>query len=148
MKSTVIRIIAAIMALVMVASCFAGCEKKPDDQGVTKPSKVEGPANNDVDNDVNVDDTTTTTTTTTEAYPVSSSVSAVAIEPNFYFSIDDREFKVADLFESLILFTEYSDGSITEEEISFETENEPTTKPETKTVPSVSPASTSEIIEI
>ena len=30
MKSTVIRIIAAIMALVMVASCFAGCEKKEE----------------------------------------------------------------------------------------------------------------------
>ncbi len=63
MKSTVIRIIAAIMALVMVASCFAGCEKKPEEPGVTKPSNVEGPANNDVGNDVNVDDTSTTTTT-------------------------------------------------------------------------------------
>ena len=65
MKSTVIRIIAAIMALVMVASCFAGCEKKEENPGVTKPQGVEGPANNDVDNDVNVDDTTTSTTTTT-----------------------------------------------------------------------------------
>ena len=72
MKSTIIRIIAAIMALVMVASCFAGCEKKPEEPGVTKPSKVEGPANNDVGNDVNVDDiTTTTTTTTTTTKPTS-----------------------------------------------------------------------------
>ncbi len=68
MKSTIIRIIAAVMAVIMVASCFAGCEKKPD-EGVTKPPKVEGPANNDVDNDVNVDDTTTTTTTTTTTKP-------------------------------------------------------------------------------
>lgn len=61
MKSTIIRIIAAIMALVMVASCFAGCEKKTEEPGVTKPQSVEGPANDDV----NVDDSTTTSTTTT-----------------------------------------------------------------------------------
>ena len=78
MKSTIIRIIAAIMALVMVASCFAGCEKKPaDGDEITKPPVVEGPANNDIDNDVNVDDTTTTTTkpstsTTTTTKPSTS----------------------------------------------------------------------------
>lgn len=41
----------------------------------------------------------------------------MAIEPNFYFSVDDREFSVTDLFESLILYTRYSDGSLVETDI-------------------------------
>lgn len=73
MKSTIIRIISALMAVVMIATCFAGCgENKDGKPGVTKPPVVEGPANNDVGNDVNVDDTTTTTapaTTTTTTKP-------------------------------------------------------------------------------
>ncbi len=84
MKSTVIRIIAAIMALVMVASCFAGCEKKPaDGDEITKPPVVEGPVNNDVGNDVNVDNTTTTTTspstsTTTTTKPSTSTTTTTS----------------------------------------------------------------------
>ena len=41
----------------------------------------------------------------------------MAIEPNFYFSVDDREFSVTDLFESLILYTRYSDGTLVETDI-------------------------------
>lgn len=68
MKSTVIRVVAAVMALVMIASCFAGCEKKTTgEEDITKPPQVEGPANNDYSNDVNVDDSTTTTTTTSSS---------------------------------------------------------------------------------
>ncbi|MBQ8725401.1 MAG: cellulose-binding protein CttA-related protein, partial [Oscillospiraceae bacterium] len=39
---------------------------------------------------------------------------AVAKQPHFYFSVDDREFNVADLFESIILTVEYEDGSTDE----------------------------------
>ena len=65
MKSTMIRIIAAFMAVVMIASCFAGCGKNSDEDDITKPQNVEGPANNNnnSNNGDNVDDTTTTTTT-------------------------------------------------------------------------------------
>ena len=62
MKSTIIRIISALMAVVMLATSFAGCgENKDNEPGVTKPPVVEGPTN-DGGNDVNADDTTTTTT--------------------------------------------------------------------------------------
>ena len=62
MKSTIIRIISALMAVVMLATSFAGCgENKDNEPDVTKPPVVEGPTN-DGGNDVNADDTTTTTT--------------------------------------------------------------------------------------
>lgn len=38
-------------------------------------------------------------------------------EPNFYFSVDDREFKARDLLESVILITTYSDGTVGETDI-------------------------------
>lgn len=52
-----------------------------------------------------------------DVVPVSSTVSAIAKEPHFYFSVDNRTFKADELFESIILITEYSDGTITELDI-------------------------------
>lgn len=58
------------MAVVMFATCFAGCGKNPDDEiGTTKPA-VQGPSNdNDSDDETTTSDTTTTApavTTTTK----------------------------------------------------------------------------------
>ena len=71
MKSTLFRIMAAMMALVMVVCCFSSCSgnKNPDDE-ITKPSDVEGPSGNDdlIDFDeIEWDDPSTTATTTTTA---------------------------------------------------------------------------------
>ena len=65
MKSTIIRILAAMMALIMVACCFTACDntKKPNDE-ITKPGNVEEPTTND-EGGVDWDDPSTTTTTTT-----------------------------------------------------------------------------------
>lgn len=72
MKSTLIRIMAAMMALIMIVCCFTACDntKNPNEE-ITKPSDVETPTYND-DVGVEWDDpsttgTTTTTTTTTQS---------------------------------------------------------------------------------
>ncbi|MBO5227306.1 MAG: cellulose-binding protein CttA-related protein, partial [Ruminococcus sp.] len=57
---------------------------------------------------------TTTTTRLTEAFPVSSQIVAKPIEPHFYFSVDDRNFKARELFEYINLQTVYSDGTVEE----------------------------------
>ena len=74
MKSTLLRIFAAMMALVMMVCCFTACGDNTDDPEITKPTDVEGPNTGDdlVDFDgVEWDDpsTTTTTTTTTTTQP-------------------------------------------------------------------------------
>ena len=65
MKSTIIRILAAMMALIMVACCFTACgdTQKPGDE-ITKPNDVEEPTTNN-EGGVDWDDPSTTTTTTT-----------------------------------------------------------------------------------
>ena len=73
MKSTLLRIFAAMMALVMMVCCFTACNttKDPDDE-ITKPADVEGPDNRDdlVDFDgIEWDDPSTTNTTTTTTSP-------------------------------------------------------------------------------
>lgn len=68
MKSTLLRIFAAIMALVMMVCCFTACSDNTDDPEITKPSDVKGPDVTDdlVDFDgVEWDDPSTTGTTTT-----------------------------------------------------------------------------------
>lgn len=42
---------------------------------------------------------------------------ASPIEPHFYFSVDDRDFKARELFEYVILETVYSDGTVVETDI-------------------------------
>ncbi|MBQ5677673.1 MAG: DUF4474 domain-containing protein [Clostridia bacterium] len=68
MKSTLLRIFAAMMALVMMVCCFTACSDNTDDPEITKPSDVKGPDVTDdlVDFDgVEWDDPSTTGTTTT-----------------------------------------------------------------------------------
>ena len=67
MKSTLFRIFAAMMALVMIACCFTACGEEPNGDEITKPGNVEGPSDNGGNNDggVDWDDSSTTTTTTT-----------------------------------------------------------------------------------
>ncbi len=69
MKSTLLRIFAAMMALVMMVCCFTACDNTKDpNEEITKPADVQGP---DVEDDlvdfdgVEWDDPSTTTTTTT-----------------------------------------------------------------------------------
>lgn len=84
MKSTYLRIIAAMLALVMIVTCFASCAGNGDDTTTaTKPSDVESPVDDDLfewddpaedDNGFEEDDSTTsttapTTTTTTTTAP-------------------------------------------------------------------------------
>ena len=61
--------------------------------------------------------TTTTTSLPPDIIPVASEIVAVPKEPNFYFSVDDREFDPEDLLESVVLRTEYSDGTVVEVDI-------------------------------
>lgn len=61
--------------------------------------------------------TTSTTTLPPDVIPITSEVVAVPKEPEFYFSVDDREFDPRDLLESVILITEYSDGTVIETDI-------------------------------
>ncbi len=71
MKSTIFRIISAMLALVMMVCCFTACGGNGDPE-ITKPSNVEGPNPNDIpaNNDITIpDDSTTTTTTTTTTRP-------------------------------------------------------------------------------
>lgn len=68
MKSTLLRMFAAIMALVMMVCCFTACSDNTDDPEITKPTDVKGPDVTDdlVDFDgVEWDDPSTTGTTTT-----------------------------------------------------------------------------------
>ena len=68
MKSTLLRIFAAMMALVMMVCCFTACGDNTDDPEITKPTDVQGPDVTDdlVDFDgVEWDDPSTTGTTTT-----------------------------------------------------------------------------------
>ena len=72
MKSTLLRIFAAMMALVMMVCCFTACNGNTDDPEITKPSDVEGPDGNslvDFDNIEWDDPSTTGTTTTTTTQP-------------------------------------------------------------------------------
>ena len=69
MKSTLLRIFAAMMALVMMVCCFTACDNTKDpNEEITKPADVQGP---DVEDDlvdfdgVEWDDPSTTNTTTT-----------------------------------------------------------------------------------
>ena len=69
MKSTLLRIFAAMMALVMMVCCFTACDNTKDpNEEITKPSDVQGPDVTDdlVDFDgVEWDDPSTTNSTTT-----------------------------------------------------------------------------------
>lgn len=69
MKSTLLRIFAAMMALVMMVCCFTACDNTEDpDESVTKPTDIKGPEVDDdlVDFDgMQWDDPSTTGTTTT-----------------------------------------------------------------------------------
>lgn len=68
MKSTLIRILAAMMALVMMVCCFTACGDNTNDPEITKPGDVEPPVGgSNVDNfeGVEWDDPSTTGTTTT-----------------------------------------------------------------------------------
>ena len=47
MKSTLLRIFAAMMALVMMVCCFTACGDNTKDPEITKPSDVEGPNGDD-----------------------------------------------------------------------------------------------------
>lgn len=76
MKSTLLRIFAAMMALVMMVCCFTACDtKKEPENDITKPVDVEGPKGENEfvdDGGVEWDDpsttgATTTTTTTTQS---------------------------------------------------------------------------------
>ena len=76
MKSTLLRIFAAMMALVMMVCCFTACNtKKEPENDITKPVDVEGPngENEFVDDggvewdDPSTTGATTTTTTTTQS---------------------------------------------------------------------------------
>mgnify|MGYP003294066721 FL=1 len=83
MKSTYLRVIAAMLALVMIVTCFASCAGNGDDTTtITKPSDVAAPVDDDLfewddpaeDNNLLEDDSTTsttapTTTTTTTTAP-------------------------------------------------------------------------------
>lgn len=69
MKSTLLRIFAAMMALVMMVCCFTACDtiKEPEDD-ITKPVDVEGPNGESEfvdDGGVEWDDPSTTSATTT-----------------------------------------------------------------------------------
>lgn len=72
MKSTLMRIFAAMMALVMMVCCFTACDntKNPNEE-ITKPSDVEQPVGGNEWEGVEWDDpsTTGTTTTTTTTQP-------------------------------------------------------------------------------
>lgn len=79
MKSTYLRIIAALLSLVMIVCCFASCAGNGDeDPDATKPGSVQGPVEDDdiidwedptEEDNLFEDDSTTTTTTTTTTTP-------------------------------------------------------------------------------
>ncbi|MBQ8823863.1 MAG: cellulose-binding protein CttA-related protein, partial [Ruminococcus sp.] len=55
--------------------------------------------------------TEATTTTTTEPKPNSTIIEFELKKPNFYFSVDDREFKAVDLFESITMVETDENGN-------------------------------------
>ena len=59
---------------------------------------------------------TTTTTTTTQPQPNVTTVIFELADPNFYFSVDEREFKATDLFKSVTLISTDADGNIVSQE--------------------------------
>lgn len=78
MKSTLIRILAAMMALVMMVCCFTACGDNTNDPEITKPGDVEPPvggSNVDDFEGVEWDDPSTTGTTTTTTTTQSSTES-------------------------------------------------------------------------
>ena len=78
MKSTLIRILAAMMALVVMVCCFTACGDNTNDPEITKPGDVEPPvggSNVDDFEGVEWDDPSTTGTTTTTTTTQSSTES-------------------------------------------------------------------------
>lgn len=59
MKSKFFRVLAAVMAIVMMVTCFAACGEKEKEEAPTKASTISGP-----------DDSSTTTETTTEGLDI------------------------------------------------------------------------------
>ena len=60
--------------------------------------------------------TTTTSATTTQPQPNVTTIVFELADPNFYFSVDEREFKATDLFESVTLISTDADGKIVSQE--------------------------------
>ena len=60
--------------------------------------------------------TTTTSATTTQPQPNVTTVIFELADPNFYFSVDEREFKATDLFKSVTLISTDADGNIVSQE--------------------------------
>lgn len=70
MKSTLLRIFAATMALIMMVCCFTACNDGGDADQSTVPTSTDAPVNNDggvIWDDPSTTASTTTTTTTTAA---------------------------------------------------------------------------------
>ena len=60
--------------------------------------------------------TTTTSATTTQPQPNVTTVIFELADPNFYFSVDEREFKATDLFKSVTLISTDAEGNIVSQE--------------------------------
>ena len=60
--------------------------------------------------------TTTTSATTTQPQPNVTTIVFELADPNFYFSVDEREFKATDLFKSVTLISTDADGKIVSQE--------------------------------
>ena len=60
--------------------------------------------------------TTTTSATTTQPQPNVTTIVFELADPNFYFSVDEREFKATDLFKSVTLISTDADGNIVSKE--------------------------------
>ena len=60
--------------------------------------------------------TTTTSATTTQPQPNVTTIIFELADPNFYFSVDEREFKATDLFKSVTLISTDADGKIVSQE--------------------------------
>ena len=59
---------------------------------------------------------TTTSATTTQPQPNVTTIIFELADPNFYFSVDEREFKATDLFKSVTLISTDADGKIVSQE--------------------------------
>ena len=60
--------------------------------------------------------TTEAATTTTQPQPNVTTIVFELADPNFYFSVDEREFKATDLFKSVTLISTDADGKIVSQE--------------------------------
>ena len=60
--------------------------------------------------------TTTTSATTTQPQPNVTTIVFELADPNFYFSVDEREFKATNLFKSVTLISTDADGKIVSQE--------------------------------